>query len=93
MAPVRISEALAPSGELDASAIAMIATGESSGSMPELLEKMAEYYRNSITHLLPGLIKASYPFFIIMVAIAFFLNADFLFIGMFPMFLMLFLVI
>ncbi len=88
-----ITEALYLTGVFDTEALSMIHAGEVSGSVPELLRKLAEYYCTAIKNLLPGCIKATYPLLLIVVAIAFFINPYFLCYGVFFMCFLLFLTI
>lgn len=79
----KISEAFYLTEAFDAQALGMVAAGEASGTIPELCRKMADYYRSEVVNLLPGIIKATFPLFMILVAVAFFVNPFFLFLATF----------
>jgi len=72
----------------DGKALGMINAGEESGTVPELCNKMAEYYQTEIYNLLPGYIQAIYPALMIIVVLAFFISPLFLYIGTFLMLMM-----
>lgn len=76
---------------IEKQALGMVEAGEISGSLPELLRKMAEYYMTETKSFLPGFIKAFFPLLIIVVAIAYFVHIPFLGYGAFLMFFFLFL--
>lgn len=80
-------------GVFDNHALGMILAGEESGTVDDVCERMAAYYRQRVKTVAPAIIKSFYPFFIITVALAFFLHVHFFFIGVFSMSLILFLVI
>ena len=77
----------------DSHALGLIMAAEESGTVDYMCEKMSEFYRNQVKIYAPSLIKIQYPVFIFMVAIAFFFNVNFFFIGVFVMCLMLFLIV
>jgi type IV pilus assembly protein PilC len=79
----RISEAFDLTGVFEPQALGMVGAGELSGSLPEICRRMADYYREEVINLLPGIIKASFPFFMVLVAIAFFVTPVFLFVATF----------
>ena len=83
MAGENISEAFYLTKIFDAQALSMVAVGESSGTMPDMCRRMADYYHGEIMGLLPGYIRAAFPFFMILVALAFFFDPMFLFIASF----------
>jgi len=83
LAGEKISEAFYLTRAFDPEALGMIAAGESSGTIPELSRKMAEFYKSQVKIMLPGYIKACVFFYFILVAVAFFGNPDFLGIGIF----------
>jgi type IV pilus assembly protein PilC len=89
----KISEAFDLTGAFEPQALGMVAAGEASGTIPELCRKMADYYRSEVVNFLPGMIKASFPLFMILVAVAFFVNPGFLFLGTFFACFMIFLAV
>lgn len=89
----RISEAFYLTGVFEPQALGMVNAGELSGSLPELCRKMADYYREGILNLLPGVIKGSFPLFMVIVAIAFFVNPMFLFVGTFLILVLIFMLV
>ena len=88
-----LAEAFSLTGVMDSEALGMISTGEVSGSLPELLRKMATRHVTEVRGFLPASITALSPFLLIVVAIAFFANPSVLGYGAFVMFFLLFLTI
>jgi type II secretory pathway component PulF len=88
-----ITEAFDLTGVFEPQALSMIAAGEASGSIPELSRKMAEYYFEEIINLMPGYIRAFFPLFIILVAIAFFLTPYFIPVALFSFCILIFLLV
>ncbi len=78
-----VHEAFYMTGIFDPQALGMVAAGEQSGFLPDLCHRMAKYYFDTIKATAPGIIAASYPLFVICIALAFFVNPLFLYIGCF----------
>jgi len=88
-----ITEAFYVAGVFSPMDLSMARAGEMSGSVPELLKKLADYYSDEVRILVPGFIKAFAPFLLFFVAIGYFVNVNYLGYGMFIMLVLFFLTI
>jgi type IV pilus assembly protein PilC len=87
-----IHDTLALTGVIKPEALGMIRAGEYSGSASELMNRQANWYEQDIRTTIPALVRMAFPFYLILVAIGFFLNPAFIYGTLFILLLLFFIV-